>query len=220
MGRPGRAMTSDNPLHAHRLNRLRGVNEGLALGNAASRTAELHRIGAQPLRRQRETVSSSRAVLEKKIRAGFSCQQRYLVSAAVGHFFELLGDVQQSGDLFRGETLQVEQMAAVPSLGKLQFVGYHSGHFSGVQRERESSATSDGHTLSDPAESGEVPEIDFLDLVTRILLVTRVLLVARTPAYRASPFASGERRFVDPSIAWNSLDSRTVYWCKAMTQTK
>lgn len=58
-------------------------------------------------------------------------------------------------------------MASVPGLGKLQFVGYRSGHFFGRPegaRKFGNEERCDGHTVSDPAESGEVPEIDFLSL--------------------------------------------------------
>ena len=43
----GRAVSSDDPIDAHRLNRLGGVDKGFPFGDAAAAAAEFDRVGTQ-----------------------------------------------------------------------------------------------------------------------------------------------------------------------------
>ncbi len=65
-------VSGHDPVHAHRLDRFRGVDERFAFGHAAAGGAELDRVGAESFGGERETVPRARTVLKKQIRAGFS----------------------------------------------------------------------------------------------------------------------------------------------------
>ena len=107
-------VAEDDHVGVERLDVLRGVAEGLALGGARVRGVEGDDVGAQALRRHLEREAGARAGLEEEVDDGLAAQGGDLLFAATKLLFEDGGELVDLFDLCEGEFLEGEQVFTVP----------------------------------------------------------------------------------------------------------
>lgn len=99
----GGAVPDDDRVDAHGLQGLRGVLEGLALGDAGSLGREVDHVGGEALLGGLEGDPGPGGVLEEEVADGAAAQGRQLLDGPVGHPGHLLGGVEDQDGFVAGE---------------------------------------------------------------------------------------------------------------------
>ena len=103
VGRAGGAVPDDDGVDAHRLQGLRGVLEGLALGDAGALGGEVDDVGGEALLGGLEGDPGPGRVLEEEVDDGAAAQGGQLLDRPVGDPGHLLGGVEDEDGVVAGE---------------------------------------------------------------------------------------------------------------------
>ena len=119
VGRPGRGVTHDDGVDAHRLDRLHRVAEALALLHRRARDREGHHVARESLGRRLERDAGAGGVLVEQRHDDLAPQRRDLRDLALGHLAEVLGQVEHRLDARPVEVVDRQQVlhALLPTLG-------------------------------------------------------------------------------------------------------
>ena len=131
VGGAGRAVPDDDGVDAHRLQGLRGVLQGLALGDRGALGGEVDDIGRQALLGGLEGDPGAGGVLEEQVADGPAAQRGELLDRPVGDPGHLLGGVEDEDGVVAGEVGGRDEVTH--HLGVLQ-VWWRFGH-AGAQKQ-------------------------------------------------------------------------------------
>ena len=96
--RAGRAVPHDDRVDTHRVDRLHGVEQALALLHRRRRDREGHRVGREPLRRGLEREPGAGGVLVEERHHRLAPQRGNLRDVALRHLEERVGEVEHRLD--------------------------------------------------------------------------------------------------------------------------
>jgi hypothetical protein len=121
--RARRRMAHNQQVRLHGVERHRGVDQSLALGDRRRLHAHIDGIGAQPLAGQLEARLRPRGILEEHIDQGLALEQVQLLGRLPVQVDEDVCKIEQVHDIGRIEILRPQEMP----LGEGQQAG-HNGH--------------------------------------------------------------------------------------------
>ena len=113
-GSAGGGVAQDDDVDAHRLDVAGGVDEGLALVDAAVLFREVDDVGRQSLGGQAEARAGAGGILEKRVHDHAAAEGGDFFDAAGGDFLEGIGRVEDETDFLGRQFLQPQQMLARP----------------------------------------------------------------------------------------------------------
>ncbi len=134
-GRAGRAVADHQDVRLHGVQRHRGIDQGLALGDRRGARAHVDDVGAQPLAGQFERALGAGRGLEEQGDQGAALEQVDLLVHLAIEGDEAVGQVEQGGDLDRVEIGGAQEMAVREGEGRareLVDAGGERGHQSAV----------------------------------------------------------------------------------------
>ena len=134
--RPGRRVPDDHGVDAHRLDRLHGVAQALALLDRRVGHRQREHVGRQPLGRRLERQPGAGGLLEEQRRHDLAAQRRDLGHGAALHFGEGLGDPQDLGDAVGIEVGDREQVLGPGHLSSRQPIQTPSSPTSTISSRR------------------------------------------------------------------------------------
>ena len=113
--RAGRAVPHDQEIDLQRLDVAYGIQQRLAFGETAGRGAHIDDVGAQPLFGQLERHPRAGRGFDEEVHHRLAAERGDFLHVPRGDFLELLGGVEDVGDLLCGEIVQTQQVFAGPA---------------------------------------------------------------------------------------------------------
>ncbi len=114
--RPQFGMAHDQHVGMHRVQRHRGVDQGLALDHRADRDGHVDDVGAEPFAGDLERGAGAGRIFEKAVDDRAPAQQRAFFFGLTIEFDIAVGEVEKLHDLRRRQSLDSEEVA-VPERG-------------------------------------------------------------------------------------------------------
>ena len=111
-GTPATLVPDHHRVWIHRVERLRGVEDALLLGEARRRGAEVHDVGGEALARDLEAGARARRRLEEQVDDGAAAQRRDLLDLAPADLLHVEGRLEDQLDVLALEVLDREQPAS------------------------------------------------------------------------------------------------------------
>lgn len=128
--RARRAVAHDDEIDLQRLDVAHGIEQRLALLEAADLRLHIHDVRRKTLFGKLERDPRTRARLDEEVDHGFTAEGRDFLDFAFGDFLELLRGVEEEGDLLGTQVIQTEQIFSGPfhkaTLGSELFRYFHS----------------------------------------------------------------------------------------------